>query len=89
MRTFIYTIHNTYTISVGKIITSKVVKFEEGNYKINPDFTIVTETRLSTLKKIDRVVEEIAELMLKYYIDIERVFAEALSTTLSYTGAVI
>ena len=89
LRNKISQIHNTYTISVGKIITSKVVKFEEGNYKINPDFTIVTETRLSTLKKIDRVVEEIAELMLKYYIDIERVFAEALSTTLSYTGAVI
>jgi len=89
LRNKISTIHNTYTISVGKIITSKVVKFEEGNYKINPDFTIVTETRLSTLKKIDRVVEEIAELMLKYYIDIERVFVEALNTTLSYTGAVI
>jgi hypothetical protein len=89
LRNKISTIHNTYTITVGKIITTKVVKFEEGNYKINPDFTIVTETRLSTLKKIDRVVEEIAELMLKYYIDIERVFAEALSTTLSYTGAVI
>ena len=89
LRNKITTIHNTYTISVGKIITSKVVKFEEGNYKINPDFTIVTETRLSTLKKIDRVVEEIAELMFKYYIDIERVFAEALNTTLSYTGAVI
>jgi hypothetical protein len=89
LRNKITQIHNTYTITVGKIITSKVVKFEEGNYKINPDFTIVTETRLSTLKKIDRVVEEIAELMLKYYIDIERVFAEALSTTLSYTGAVI
>jgi hypothetical protein len=27
--------------------------------------------------------------MLKYYIDIERVFVEALNTTLSYTGAVI
>ena len=89
LRNKITTIHNTYTISVGKIITTKVVKFEEGNYKINPDFTIVTETRLSTLKKIDRVVEEIAELMFKYYIDIERVFAEALNTTLSYTGAVI
>ena len=89
LRNKITQIHNTYTITVGKIITSKVVKFEEGNYKINPDFTIVTETRLSTLKKIDRVVEEIAELMLKYYIDIERVFVEALSTTLSYTGAVI
>jgi hypothetical protein len=89
LRNKISTIHNTYTINVGKIITSKVVKFEEGNYKINPDFTIVTETRLSTLKKIDRVVEEIGELMLKYYVDIERVFAEALNTTLSYTGAVI
>jgi hypothetical protein len=89
LRNKISQIHNTYTVSVGKIITSKVVKFEEGNYKINPDFTIVTETRLSTLKKIDRVVEEIAELMLKYYIDIERVFVEALNTTLSYTGAVI
>ena len=88
-RNKISTIHNAYTINVGKIITSKVVKFEEGNYKINPDFTIVTETRLSTLKKIDRVVEEIAEIMLKYYIDIEREFGDALNTTLSYTGAVI
>ena len=88
-RNKISTIHNAYTINVGKIITSKVVKFEEGNYKINPDFTIVTETRLSTLKKIDRVVEEIAEIMFKYYIDIEREFGDALNTTLSYTGAVI
>jgi hypothetical protein len=82
-------IHNTYTLNVGKIITSKVVKSEGGNYKINPDFTIVTETRLSTLKKIDRVVEEVAEIMIKYYIEIERIFLDGLTTTLSYTGGVI
>ena len=89
LRTKMENIHNTYTINVGKIITSKVVKSEGGNYKINPDFTIVTETRLSTLKKIDRVVEEIAEIMIKYYIEIERIFLDGLTTTLSYTGGVI
>ena len=89
LRTKMENIHNAYTLNVGKIITSKVVKSEGGNYKINPDFTIVTETRLSTLKKIDRVVEEVAEIMIKYYIEIERIFLDGLTTTLSYTGGVI
>ena len=89
LRNKIENIHNAYTINVGKIITSKVVKSEGGNYKINPDFTTVTETRLSTLKKIDRVVEEVAEIMIKYYIEIERIFLDGLITTLSYTGSVV
>lgn len=78
--------HYKYTIDVAKIIEGKLIKKEDINYRINPDFFSTQKTRLSTNAKLNLVVEEIATRMLKYYIQLEKITEEALSLAATQGG---
>jgi hypothetical protein len=78
--------HNKFTLAVAKIIESKVMKFDGKNYRINPDFFTVKEVKQSTTAKLDSVVEETSEIMLRYYIETEKITEEAFTNVFSYIG---
>jgi hypothetical protein len=77
---------NKYTVTVGNYITTNVMIFELGRFKINEDFFRPDRVRASSLKKMDQVVEKVGELMLLHFIELEQVVKDVIDRVLIYTG---
>ena len=77
---------NRYTVTVGNYVTTNVMIFENGRFKINQDFFKPDSVRASSLKKMDMVVEKVGEIMMLHFIELEQLVKDVIDRILIYTG---
>ena len=77
---------DTYTVKVGEVITKQVMVYKGGKFLLNDDFFSPVKNRASSIHKLDLVVENIADLTLQHYIELERIMKEAIDNVLIYGG---
>jgi len=76
--------HAGYTLAISTIVERSVIKFTGLKYIINPDFFNVDKVRLTSVKKLNLIVEEMGEVILKYFIDVENITREAFDQVFNY-----
>jgi hypothetical protein len=77
---------DTYTVKVGEIITKQVMIYKGNKFLLKDDFFSTKTIRASSIHKLDLVVENVAELMLQHYIELERIMKEAIDNVFIYGG---
>ena len=76
-------VHNKYTMDIARIIERSVIKSAGPNFIINPDFFNPDRVPLTSLKKLNLIIEETGEVVLKYFIELENITQEAFNTVFS------
>ena len=76
--------HAGYTLAISTIVERSVIKFTGLKYIINPDFFNVDKVRLTSVKKLNLIVEEMGEIILKHFIDVENITREAFDQVFNY-----
>jgi len=76
--------HAGYTLAISTIVERSVIKFTGLKYIINPDFFNVDKVRLTSVKKLNLIVEEMGEVILKHFIDVENITREAFDQVFNY-----
>ena len=77
---------DTYTVKVGEVVTKQVMVYKGGKFLLNDDFFSPVKNRASSIHKLDLVVENITDLTLQHYIELERIMKEAIDNVLIYGG---
>ena len=76
--------HAGYTLAISTIVERSVIKFTGLKYIINPDFFNVDKVRLTSVKKLNLIVEEMGEIILKHFIDVENITRDAFDQVFNY-----
>jgi hypothetical protein len=76
--------HAGYTLAISTIVERSVIKFTGLKYIINPDFFNVDKVRLTSVKKLNLIVEEMGEVILKHFIDVENITRDAFDQVFNY-----
>jgi hypothetical protein len=76
--------HAGYTLAISTIVERSVIKFTGAKFIINPDFFNIDKVRLTSVKKLNLIVEEMGEVILKHFIDVENITREAFDQVFNY-----
>ena len=76
--------HAGYTLAISTIVERSVIKFTGTKFIINPDFFNVDKVRLTSVKKLNLIVEEMGEVILKHFIDVENITRDAFDQVFNY-----